>query len=153
MSCGIGCRCGLGLAFLWLWPSATALIQPLAWKPPYEVGVALKRQGKKKKKPCMYIILLPSLPNSQRYVASTLHFQRFPKLEESECFMHCKHSLRWMSFSLSLSFFLYMYVIHFDTHGDITIWFQKKWNYIKSLYNLHFTNNMLWTSFHINKYR
>ena len=31
---------------LWLWcrPAATALIQPLAWEPPYAVGVALKRQ-------------------------------------------------------------------------------------------------------------
>ena len=37
---------------LWLWrrPAATALISPLAWKPPYAVGVALKRPKKKKKK-------------------------------------------------------------------------------------------------------
>ena len=50
MSCGIGRRHGLDLALLWLWyrPAATALIQPLAWEPPYAVGVALRRQKKKR---------------------------------------------------------------------------------------------------------
>ena len=34
---------------LWLWrgPVATAPIRPLAWQPPYAVGVALKIQEKK----------------------------------------------------------------------------------------------------------
>jgi len=34
---------------LWLWyrPSATALIQPLAWELPHAMGVALKRQVNK----------------------------------------------------------------------------------------------------------
>ena len=52
MSCGVGCRCGSDLVFLWLWrrPEATALIQPLAWELPYAVGVALKKPKKKKKK-------------------------------------------------------------------------------------------------------
>jgi len=33
---------------LWLWcrPAATALIQPLAWEPPYAAGAALEK-GKK----------------------------------------------------------------------------------------------------------
>ena len=33
-------------ALLWLWcrPAATAPIGPLAWEPPYAVGVVLKRQ-------------------------------------------------------------------------------------------------------------
>ena len=46
MSCGVGRRHGLELALLWLWhrPAAVALIRPLAWKPPYAVGVALKRK-------------------------------------------------------------------------------------------------------------
>ena len=41
------------LALLWLWcrPAATALIEPLAWEPPYAVGAALKRQETKNKKP------------------------------------------------------------------------------------------------------
>jgi len=37
-------------ALLWLWcrPAAVAGILPLAWDPPYAVGVALKRQGERK---------------------------------------------------------------------------------------------------------
>jgi len=52
MSCGIGHRCSLDSALLWLWrrPSTTAPIQPLAWEPPYDVDAALKRQKTKKKK-------------------------------------------------------------------------------------------------------
>ena len=40
MSCGAGLRGGLDLMLLWLWLAATALIQPLAWEPPYAAGVA-----------------------------------------------------------------------------------------------------------------
>ena len=52
MSCGVGCRCGSDPALLWLWHrlAAIAPIRPLAWEPPYAVGVALKRQRTKKKK-------------------------------------------------------------------------------------------------------
>ena len=40
----LGRRCSLDLALLWLWcrPAVTALIQPLAWKPSYAMGEALK---------------------------------------------------------------------------------------------------------------
>ena len=40
------------LVLLWLWgrPAAVALIQLLAWEPPYAVGVTLKSQKKEKKK-------------------------------------------------------------------------------------------------------
>ena len=51
MTCGVGCRLGLGLVLLW--PVAAALIRPLAWEPPYAMGVTqemTKRQKKKKKK-------------------------------------------------------------------------------------------------------
>ena len=36
---------------LWLWcrPEAIALIEPLAWEPPYSASAALKRQKEKKK--------------------------------------------------------------------------------------------------------
>ena len=48
VSCGVGRRCSLDLTWLWLWlwhgPAATALIQPLAWAPPYAAGAALKKQ-------------------------------------------------------------------------------------------------------------
>ena len=47
MSCGVGCRCGSDLALLWLWLrlAAVALIGPLAWEPPYALGVALKKKA------------------------------------------------------------------------------------------------------------
>ena len=45
LRCGVGYRCGLDLALLWLWRRvvATALIQPLAWEPSYALGVAVKK--------------------------------------------------------------------------------------------------------------
>ena len=48
MSCGIGRRCSLDPKLLWLWCRlvATAPIGPLAWEPPYAMGVALKSQKK-----------------------------------------------------------------------------------------------------------
>ena len=50
MSYGVGRRCGLDPALLWLWcrPAATAPIQPLAWEAPYTLSAALKRKEKKK---------------------------------------------------------------------------------------------------------
>ena len=46
MSCGVGRRCSLDPALLWLWCKAVApaLIRLLAWEPPFASGVALKRQ-------------------------------------------------------------------------------------------------------------
>ena len=45
MSYGVGHRGGSEMALLWLWLrlAATALIGPLAWKPPYATGVALEK--------------------------------------------------------------------------------------------------------------
>ena len=52
MSCGVGyrrgsdpCCSGCGVR-----PAAVALIRPLAWKPPYAAGMALKSKKQKKKK-------------------------------------------------------------------------------------------------------
>ena len=55
VSCGVGRRCGLDPALLWLWRRllATAPIGPLAWEPPYAVGAAqeiAERPKKKKRK-------------------------------------------------------------------------------------------------------
>ena len=52
MSCGVGRRHGLDPMLLWLWCrlAAIAPIRSLAWKPPYAMGMALKRQKTKKKK-------------------------------------------------------------------------------------------------------
>uniref|UniRef100_A0A8D1V556 Uncharacterized protein n=1 Tax=Sus scrofa TaxID=9823 RepID=A0A8D1V556_PIG len=43
-------RLGSGIAVALCRPSATALLRPLAWEPPYAMGAALKRQKAKKKK-------------------------------------------------------------------------------------------------------
>ena len=55
MSCGVGRRLSLDLAWLWLWqrPAAIAPIRPLAWEPPHAIGAAqemAKRQKKQKTK-------------------------------------------------------------------------------------------------------
>ena len=54
LSCGVGRRRGSDLALLWLWlwrrPTATAIIHPLAWEPPYATGVALNKEKKKEKR-------------------------------------------------------------------------------------------------------
>ena len=52
MSYGVGCRCGPDPMSLWLWckPAAIAPIRPLAWEPPYAMGVALEKEKKEKKK-------------------------------------------------------------------------------------------------------
>ena len=49
MSCGVGHRSGSDPALLWLWcrPAATALIRPLAWESPHNMGAALKSKKKK----------------------------------------------------------------------------------------------------------
>ena len=46
--CGVGRRCGLDLALLWLWCRQVAVtpIQLLTWAPHYAMGAALKRQNK-----------------------------------------------------------------------------------------------------------
>jgi len=50
MTCGVVCRHGSDMTWLWRRPAAVALIGPLAWKPPHAAGAALKSKKKKKKK-------------------------------------------------------------------------------------------------------
>ena len=49
MSCGVVRRHRSDPALLWLWHrlAATVPIGPLAWEPPYAVGVALEKKKKK----------------------------------------------------------------------------------------------------------
>ena len=48
LAVGVGRRCGLNLALLWLWCglAATAPIQPLTWEPSCAADAALKWQNK-----------------------------------------------------------------------------------------------------------
>ena len=50
MSCGVGRFYGLDLALLWLWGRlvGAALIRPLAWEPPYAMGMALEKTKRQK---------------------------------------------------------------------------------------------------------
>ena len=48
--CSSQMRFGSGVAVAWLRPVATALIQSIAWEPPYATSVALKRQKEKEKR-------------------------------------------------------------------------------------------------------
>ena len=52
MNCGIVHRHGSDLILLWLWRglASVALIQPLAWEPPYAASAALKKKKKEKKR-------------------------------------------------------------------------------------------------------
>ena len=50
MSWGVGCRCGLDLAQLWLWCrlAAVAPTRALAWEPPYAAVKSKKKKGQVK---------------------------------------------------------------------------------------------------------
>ena len=48
VSCGVGHGSDLTLLWLWCRLVATALNRPLAWEPPYAVGVAIEKEKKKK---------------------------------------------------------------------------------------------------------
>ena len=62
MSCGVGHKCGLDPALLWLLRRlvATARIRPLAWEPPYAAGAALEKTTKQKQKTAYKALLSPS---------------------------------------------------------------------------------------------
>ena len=47
MSCGVDHSLDLALLWLCCRQAAVALIQPLAWEPPYALGAALKKKKKK----------------------------------------------------------------------------------------------------------
>ena len=61
MSCGVGFGRSSDPALLWLWSGLAdaALIQLLAWEPPFTMGTVLKRKKKLK----VYQLCLGSNPN------------------------------------------------------------------------------------------
>ena len=69
VSYGVGCRRGLELVLLWLWfrPATAAPIGPLAWEPPYAVGVALEKAKRPPPKKRYY-------PMAPRFLAHSLLF-------------------------------------------------------------------------------
>ena len=74
------------LLWLWLWrrPAAVALIQSLAWEPPYTTNAAPKKKKKKKKRLCgkgaviiqkCKLLLQVSKPKEARYLTLTKRCQ------------------------------------------------------------------------------
>ena len=79
MSRVVGHRHGWDLVWLWLWlwcsPTATVLIQPLAWELAYAAGAVLKRQKNKTKTKCHFcfnvglVIHSSVLPQPSRHIS------------------------------------------------------------------------------------
>ena len=83
MSCGVDCRHSLDLALLWLWctPVATALIPPLDWKPPYAMGVSLKRKKETNKQEYYKYKKLPGKGKDNRKIGNHPLTNMISKLE------------------------------------------------------------------------
>ena len=64
VSCGVGQRCVLDLALLWLWGrlAAAAQIRPIAWELLYAAGTALKRPKKERKKEILWPSIISPRP-------------------------------------------------------------------------------------------
>ena len=75
VSCGVVHRHGSDLVLLWLWcrPVAPALIQPLAWEPPYAKSTALKKP--KKKKNSVGVLLWCSIVTEVSWIAAMVWIQ------------------------------------------------------------------------------
>ena len=90
MSCGVGRRRGSDPTLLWLWCqlAATASIGPLAWEPPYAMGVAeemakrQKKQNKTKHKETPFIIHCTAYHRID-------YFQFFAFMNNAECCHEC----------------------------------------------------------------
>ena len=86
MSCGVGRRRGSDPMLLWLSHRmvAAALIQPLAWEPPYAVGMALKKKKKKKLAAVGLPITVWLLDSGHQRFARDLHFLASGQGEKAE---------------------------------------------------------------------
>ena len=74
MSCSVGHRQSSDLVLLWLWHrlATVAPIRPLAWELPYAMGVARKRQKKKKEIKIIWINITIPLSMSENLIISTV---------------------------------------------------------------------------------
>ena len=87
MSCGVGHRCGLDLALLWLWcwlEATVSIIRLLAWQLPYAVDAALKRPKKKRSGSSVTLTLSPFPTYSVLSVLASLpHMEPFKYIPTS----------------------------------------------------------------------
>ena len=92
MSSGVGHRCGSDLAWLWLWLAAAALIQPLAWEPPYAMGVALKKKARKFKRRVNSAICDKIVGPGEHYAKWNKPVPETQVLNDSTYIRHLKYS-------------------------------------------------------------
>ena len=81
MSCGVGCIRSSDLVLLWHRLAAVIPIRPLAWEPPYDTGVALKRKKKR-----MFLM-------KQQKLLILLNFSKLLNCIKSQPFLHLLNSL------------------------------------------------------------
>ena len=90
MSCDVVHRCGSDPALLWLWCRLAA--GPLAWEPPYAMGVALKSK-KKKINICALIKLWENCFLAYNFCLKNLHFVIYVPKKLSEDFLTCNSTI------------------------------------------------------------
>ena len=83
MSCGVGCRHGSDPTLLWCRPTATALIEPLAWEPPYAAGAALKPKKKKRSYSSTGEVLKAQAAHEQERINLRPHIQKLTEEPDS----------------------------------------------------------------------
>ena len=91
MSCGVGYRCGSDPTLLWLWHRLAAIvtIRPLAWEPPYAMGVALEKAKKTKiKEKKRKIKKIPIIIESKRIKYLVINLNKEVKDLYSETIRH-----------------------------------------------------------------
>ena len=98
MSCGVGRTRSSDLALMQLWrrPAAVAPIRPLAWEPPYAVGVALKSKNKQKRK------ILSDAPRFVSRVLWRMYAMPFPFQDRPLTLMAHSQSALWPHLLLPL---------------------------------------------------
>ena len=117
MSCGVGRRRSSDPALLWCRPAAEAPIQPLAWEPPYAMGVALKKKKKdrgqagSKSKEHIFSVLQRSI----YYRAGSA----LPKLQSSAYPLQECHMLISVFFLLLFFFFYFVFLGPHPQHMEV----------------------------------
>ena len=116
VSAGVDHRCSSALALLWLWcrPAAPALIQPLAWEPPYAVGAGLTKTKQTDKIKSSFLISIFSTS-----LISTMTL-------EQRIFLSCVYTVPLHG---RLFLFFHSVHLHFDSYNFLLIMSSVKSNF------------------------